>query len=222
VSDAELRTCSTLDARRFDMVAEFRGRRWLARFGLGSLLVAFSVLGAGADAGVDLGVDAEVGADAGAGLAAPLLVSTDAVRSKPRWNWPVRPPVVERPFEAPQSVYSAGHRGIDLGAPSGTAIVAPGQATVRFAGVVIDRPVLTLDHGDGVLSSYEPLLSELAVGDTVAAGQHIGVLGSGGHCGSGCLHVGVRVDGRYVSPLLFFDRVPRAILLPVVRPAFRP
>jgi hypothetical protein len=205
------------------MFAEFRRRRWWTGIGLGASLLAFPGLaaapGAGVRAGAGAGIAADVGAGAGTGLAALHLVSMDVVRSEPRWSWPVQPPVMERAFEAPESVYAAGHRGIDLGAPSGTAILAPGHAEVRFAGVVVDRPVLTLDHGGGVLSSYEPLLSELAVGDSVAAGQHIGVLGVGGHCGSGCLHVGVRVDGRYVSPLLFFDRVPRAILLPVFRPA---
>jgi murein DD-endopeptidase MepM/ murein hydrolase activator NlpD len=199
------------------MAAEFRGRRWLVGIGLGASLLAFP--GLDAVPGVDAGAGTGAGAVARAGFGALHLVSMDVVRSEPRWSWPVQPPVMERGFEAPESVYAAGHRGIDLGAPSDTAIVAPGHATVRFAGVVVDRPVLTLDHGGGVLSSYEPLLSELAVGDAVAAGQHIGVLGAGGHCGSGCLHVGVRVDGRYVSPLLFFDRVPRAILLPVFRPA---
>ncbi|MFF1572889.1 murein hydrolase activator EnvC family protein [Leifsonia sp. NPDC058292] len=135
-----------------------------------------------------------------------------------RWNWPLRPPVVARGFEAPATPYAAGHRGIDLAAASGAAVAAPAAATVRFAGVVVDRPVLTLDHGSGVLSSYEPLASSLAVGETVSTGQPIGTVAAGGHCGTACLHIGVRVDGAYVSPLLFFDRVPRAVLLPLGRP----
>jgi murein DD-endopeptidase MepM/ murein hydrolase activator NlpD len=183
------------------MVEGFRRRRWLALAGLGASMLAVSVYGS-----APIPVSA-----------APVVSAEAAVRSTPRWEWPLRPPVMERGFEAPETVYSAGHRGIDLGAPSGAAVVAPGPATVRFAGMVVDRPVVTLDHGGGVLSSYEPLLSELAVGVSVTAGQHLGVTALGGHCDGSCLHIGVRVDGRYVSPLLYFDRVPRAILLPVFR-----
>lgn len=93
--------------------------------------------------------------------------------------------------------------------------MAPAAGTIRFVGVVVDRPVLTLDHGDGVLSSYEPVASTLTVGESVAPGQAVGRVATGGHCAGACLHVGVRVDGVYVSPLLYLDRVPPSILLPL-------
>ena len=128
------------------------------------------------------------------------------------WRWPVDPPrVVERPFIAPATPYSAGHRGADFGA--GTSLYAPAAGTVRFAGVVVDRPVLSIDHGGGVISSYEPVVASVAKGDSVAAGQVIGTI-LGGHCRSPCVHMGVRVNGEYVSPMSFFGEIPRAILLP--------
>jgi murein DD-endopeptidase MepM/ murein hydrolase activator NlpD len=145
----------------------------------------------------------------------------DAVRPRPRWQWPVRPAAVIHGFEAPPTQYAAGHRGIDLAAAAGAPVTAPADGTVRFVGTVAGRPVVTLDHGGGVLSSYEPVaatvstFSALTVGATVRAGETIGVVATGGHCEARCLHVGVRIDGAYVSPLLFFDRVPRAILLPL-------
>ena len=46
-------------------------------------------------------------------------------------------------------------------------------------------------------------------------GAVIGTAGAGGHCSGSCVHVGVRVDGQYVSPLLFFGGVPPAVLLPL-------
>ncbi len=134
----------------------------------------------------------------------------------PRWRWPVAPPRIVQAYAAPPSPYAAGHRGIDLAAATSAVVVAPSDATVHFAGVVVDRPVLTLDHGSGVLSSYEPLLADgLRAGDTVTRGSPLGVVGTGAHCSNSCLHVGVRIDGDYVSPLLFFDRVPRSVLLPL-------
>lgn len=170
-----------------------------------ALVLACTTLGASASAGTPPG---------GRGWTESASAAGTGART-PRWAWPVRPPRITKPFAAPPGPYASGHRGIDLAAVPGTAVTAPAAATVRFAGVVVDRPVLTLDHGDGVLSSYEPVESTFAVGESVAPGQAIGQVASGGHCAATCLHVGVRVDGLYVSPLLFFDRVPPSILLPL-------
>jgi len=125
------------------------------------------------------------------------------------------PHVLAAAYAAPATRYAAGHRGIDLEAAPGAVVSAPDDAVVRFAGVVVDRPVLTLDHGGGVLSSYEPVVSEMPVGAAVGRGAVFGAIAAGGHCDGTCLHVGVRVDGGYVSPLLFFGRVPPAVLLPL-------
>ena len=139
--------------------------------------------------------------------------TSDSARS--RWAWPVSPPHVSRGFEAPVDRYSPGHRGVDIVSATASEVRSPASATVRFVGRVVDRPVLTLDHGGGVLSSYEPIDSSVVAGETVERGQPLGALATGGHCAAACLHVGVRVDGEYVSPLLFFDRVPPSILLPL-------
>jgi murein DD-endopeptidase MepM/ murein hydrolase activator NlpD len=152
----------------------------------------------------------------GSGSAGHGARGADAAAGAPRWQWPVTRERIVRAYAAPPSPYAAGHRGIDLAAEPGTPVVAPSDATVHFVGVVVDRPVVTLDHGSGVLSSYEPLVAEgLRAGDAVARGDPLGVVSSGAHCTDVCLHVGVRVDSAYVSPLLFFDRVPRSVLLPV-------
>jgi murein DD-endopeptidase MepM/ murein hydrolase activator NlpD len=118
---------------------------------------------------------------------------------------------VVRPYVAPSSDYGAGHRGIDL--ISGTELRAPADGVVHFAGVVVDRGVLSIDHGGGVLSSYEPVTTTLEAGDIVHRGEVIGEI-QPGHCAHLCLHLGVRVDGEYVSPLNYLGGVPRAVLLP--------
>ena len=131
------------------------------------------------------------------------------------WAWPVAPPhPVVRPYLAPATPYAAGHRGIDIATPDGATLYAPDDGVVHFAGWVVDRPVLSIDHGDGVLSSYEPVTTTLTAGDVVRRGQAIGLVESG-HCGTPCLHLGVRVDGAYVSPLLYLGDQPRAVLLPL-------
>jgi murein DD-endopeptidase MepM/ murein hydrolase activator NlpD len=84
---------------------------------------------------------------------------------------------------------------------------------VHFAGVVVDRPVITVRSGQ-LLATVEPVAPLVAAGDTVEAGQVIGVL-EPGHCATACVHLGVRLAGEYVSPLLYLGGLQRAVLLPL-------
>ena len=141
-----------------------------------------------------------------------LVLATVIFSAVPPWGWPVDPPhEVVRPFIAPATRYAAGHRGIDVAAAG--AVYAPADGVVHFAGVVVDRPVLSIRHDGGLLSSYEPVETDLHAGDPVTRGQPIGTV-LPGHCRSPCLHFGVRLDGEYVSPLKYIGRLERAVLLP--------
>lgn len=145
-----------------------------------------------------------------------VLVAVAPAYGVESWAWPVDTPrSVLRPFIAPATPYAAGHRGIDIRAPAGT-VFAPADGVVHFAGMVVDRPVLSIDHGSGVLSSYEPVTSTLNAGDQVSRGDPIGVV-LPGHCASLCVHFGVRVDGEYVSPLAWLGGIPHSVLLPTRR-----
>lgn len=195
------------------------GIRRMVRWVLTSVVLAGLWAGAGSPAAAVVGGAWSTGAwstsaqatdERAVGSSAP-----PAVTQRGSWAWPVPSHVVTAPYAAPATRYAAGHRGIDLAAPPGAVVTAPDDAMVRFVGVVVDRPVLTLDHGDGVLSSYEPVASEMTVGSVVGRGAVIGSVAAGGHCDGGCLHVGVRIAGEYVSPLLFFAKVPPSILLPL-------
>jgi murein DD-endopeptidase MepM/ murein hydrolase activator NlpD len=131
------------------------------------------------------------------------------------WSWPVSGAhALARPYVAPAGPYGAGHRGIDIRAAAGAEVLAPDDGVVHFAGFVVDRPVLSIEHADGVLSSYEPVQTALVAGDRVTRGQVIGTLQSG-HCASPCLHLGARVDGDYVNPLLFLGGVGWSVLYPL-------
>lgn len=131
------------------------------------------------------------------------------------WRWPVAAPIrVLAPFRAPPTPYTAGHRGIDIAATAGAAVVAPAPGVVSFSGMVAGRPVVAIDHGHGVVSAVEPVAGLIEAGARVTAGDAIGSVATGGHCHSGCVHFGVRVDGEYVSPFLFLGGLPRAVLLP--------
>ncbi|MBD4674352.1 peptidoglycan DD-metalloendopeptidase family protein, partial [Xanthomonas citri pv. citri] len=82
---------------------------------------------------------------------------------------------------------------VDLAVPSGAPIQAPAAGRVVFAGVVVDRPVLTIEHADGTYSSLEPVEADVAVGAVVDAGDPVGRLaGTPPHCPRACVHWGVR------------------------------
>lgn len=137
------------------------------------------------------------------------------------WSWPLEPrPAVLRAFDPPSRPWLSGHRGVDLrAAHDGVPVTAPAAGTVSFAGVVVDRPVITVDHGDGLRSSFEAVRSHLAAGTAVAEGD---VLGSilPGHCTPApCVHWGVRRGGEYLNPLAFVTDLRPSVLLPPLDPA---
>ncbi len=133
-----------------------------------------------------------------------------------QWLWPVPAPIrVVSPFRAPPTPYSAGHRGVDVAVSPGTPVIAPAAGVVSFAGRVVDRGVVAIDHGSGVVSAIEPVDTLVEQGTAIAAGDTIGAVASGGHCAAECVHFGVRVNGEYVSPYLFLGGLPRAVLLPL-------
>ncbi|MFJ4252728.1 murein hydrolase activator EnvC family protein [Microbacterium sp. NPDC090003] len=142
-------------------------------------------------------------------------VQPDSSENEAAWRWPIDGPrSVTAPYRAPAHAYGAGHRGIDIAGVVEQEVRAPADGIVAFRGTVVDRPLLTIDHGSGYVSTFEPLDSSLSPGDTVTAGDVVGVVAQGGHSVVGTLHVGVRLDGVYLNPLLLFGTPPRAILLP--------
>ncbi len=138
----------------------------------------------------------------------------------PSWQWPLAPrPRVLRDFNPPPKPWMSGHRGVDLGAAhDGAVVTSPAAGTVSFVGVVVDRPVITIDHGNGLRSSFEPVESTLAAGAAVDAGQIVGTA-LPGHCGTAaCIHWGVRRGDDYVNPLQFVMDMRPSILLPLGGP----
>lgn len=132
---------------------------------------------------------------------------------------------VLRAFSPPEKPWSAAHRGIDIRA-SGTEVLAPGSGEVTFVGVVVDRPVVSIRHPNGLISSLEPVESDVEVGATVSEGQVIGELSAEiSHCDSQCVHWGVRkpdawqigstVRDLYIDPAFLLGWSEPSILWPV-------
>lgn len=123
------------------------------------------------------------------------------------YAWPVSGPIV-RGFEPPAGPYGAGHRGIDLAGASGSPVRAAEAGVVAFAGRIGGEMHVSIDHPDGVRTSYAFLGSiEVKAGAAIARGMRVGTVGVG-HPGSGSshLHFGARYAGQYIDPLLLLER----------------
>ena len=131
-------------------------------------------------------------------------------------------------FDPPDHRWLAGHRGVDLAAEPLSPVLAPAPGTVLFAGSVGGKPVLSLDHGDGIRTTYEPVTASVREGDEVSTGQTVGhvVAGHPGCPRVACLHWGARVasgspggdDDSYVDPLSLILASDRPIRLKPTRP----
>jgi murein DD-endopeptidase MepM/ murein hydrolase activator NlpD len=131
-----------------------------------------------------------------AGAAGPLAPAYGT------YAWPVIGRIID-PFRLPSGPYGSGHRGIDIAAPYGTPVHAASDGVVAFAGSVAGSLFISIDHPDGVRTTYS-WVSSIAVsrGDVVVRDQVIGSSGNG-HPGKvpPHLHFGARLDGGYIDPL---------------------
>jgi murein DD-endopeptidase MepM/ murein hydrolase activator NlpD len=95
------------------------------------------------------------------------------------------------------------HRGVDYGAPTGTAVRVVGDGVVEFAGVQNGfGNVIFVNHGKQNTTVYAHL-SRINVrkGESVSQGQHIGAVGSTGWATGPHLHFEFRVNGEHRDPL---------------------
>ncbi|SIT73295.1 murein hydrolase activator EnvC [Microbacterium sp. RU33B] len=130
------------------------------------------------------------------------------------WRWPLDGFRITEHYVQPAHPYGTGHRGIDLSPVGAATVMTPASGVVAFSGQVAGRGILTIDHGDGLVTTLEPVTSELGPGDPVERGDVVATITVGGHSRPGELHFGVRRDGEYINPLLLLGGVPRAVLLP--------
>jgi len=116
-------------------------------------------------------------------------------------GWPVGGAVrVVKGFHPPDTPWGPGHRGVDIAAEVGSPVLAAAAGQVSYAGVLAGRGVVVVSHGS-VRTTYEPVAALVSVGDRVSAGHPIGRLTAGSHCGSPCLHWGLRQGKAYLDPL---------------------
>ncbi|MFN2490032.1 MAG: peptidoglycan DD-metalloendopeptidase family protein [Actinomycetota bacterium] len=138
-----------------------------------------------------------------AALNAALFVASSAGAAEARSPILI-PPVdaaIERHFEAPESDYGRGHRGVDYDVSPGTPVRATAAGTVSFAGTVAGSRAVSLEHSGGLVTTYS-ILGDIYVteGESIGQGHWIGSTARSHPDDASGLHLGVKLDGRYVDP----------------------
>ena len=112
--------------------------------------------------------------------------------------WPVRGHIT--------TYYSAAHPAIDIAANLGTPVKAACSGRVIYAGWKSNGGGLVVDiacsNGLTVSNNHQSAI-EVAVGQAVATGQVVGLVGMTGHATGPHLHFAVISHGRFVNPLLY-------------------
>lgn len=129
------------------------------------------------------------------------------------FSWPLvgygRERITSRfgPRISPGGIGSANHKGIDIGAPNGTEIHAACGGTVTVSSYNSTRGYyVQIDHGNGISTLYQHMsVRKCGVGDFVAGGGVIGLVGSTGASTGNHLHFEVRVNGTCYDPLQIFS-----------------
>ena len=100
------------------------------------------------------------------------------------------------------------HMGVDICAPTGTAIMAPAEGIVMIAGREAEYGRLVcLDHGHGFTTMFGHLNEiQVKIGDRIQAGQVLGTVGTSGNTTGPHLHYEVRIYGQPVNPYSYLTK----------------
>ena len=128
-----------------------------------------------------------------------------------RFAWPLQGRVSGR--FGNQRIYNgkpgSPHSGMDIAAPTGTAVRAPAAGVVTFAApdLYLTGGTVLLDHGFGISSNFLHLSRiDVKVGDRIAQGQTIGAVGATGRATGPHLHWGMNWFDVRIDPLLVLER----------------
>ncbi|WP_107764989.1 M23 family metallopeptidase [Nocardioides terrigena] len=114
-----------------------------------------------------------------------------------QWVLPLASYRISATFGASSYLWSSVHTGLDMSAPSGTAIRAIANGVITetgYDGSYGNKTVLTLEDGTELWFCHQTSI-DVSVGDTVRGGEVIGTVGSTGNSTGPHLHLEVRPGG---------------------------
>ncbi len=140
--------------------------------------------------------------------------------SQPQWTGNFKTPVAAKATETfgesriLNEEKSSTHRGTDFPVNEGARVEASNAGTVVLAkDLFYEGGCVIIDHGQKFFTIYMHLSKiDVAAGDRVEKGAHIGLSGKTGRVTGPHLHMGVRWNGAYLDPVQLL-----ALTLPPIR-----
>ena len=110
--------------------------------------------------------------------------------------------IITSRYGVSSNIRKSTHTGLDIAAPSGTAIKVVSDGTVTFASYNGSYGNLVkVDHGNGIETWYAHTSKMyVSVGQKVSAGDVIAAVGSTGNSTGAHLHLEIRINGQHVNP----------------------
>jgi murein DD-endopeptidase MepM/ murein hydrolase activator NlpD len=139
--------------------------------------------------------------------ATPAVAPALAVEATPL-RWPLAEPRLSSTFG---DRWGKPHEGIDLAAPTGTAVYAADSGQVLYAGDAVRGygNMVVVQHRSDLLTVYaHGSVLLVRTGDRIAAGQEIARVGQTGRATAPHLHFEVRRGQVPQDPLRFLPRLP--------------
>ena len=127
--------------------------------------------------------------------------------------WPVNGRISSYPGPRRHPVYGyrSCHTGIDIAAPSGTAIKAAGAGRIVTAKSSVYGNYAVIYHGSDLATMYAHMSRFAVNSGTVSQGQTIGYVGSTGYSTGPHLHYEVRLNGRPYDPMGWYGSPKKPI-----------
>jgi len=149
--------------------------------------------------------------------AAARAIDSNLLFFETHFIWPVTGPISG--VYGSQTILNgeprAPHMGVDIAAPPGTPIKAPAAGVVTLAekGFFMTGGTVMIDHGYGLSTVYFHMSRlEVKLGQKVAQGQVIGLVGSTGRATGPHLHWGLNWYQLRLDPALVVGPMPAASL----------
>ena len=143
-------------------------------------------------------------------------ISSNSFANNPYSSWLIAHPLPNARVSSNYGGRTMGgraenHSGLDLAAPTGTAIYATGPGIVTKSGWGTGYgQYVEINHGNGYLTRYAHASRLIArVGDRVEAGEHIANVGCTGRCTGPHLHYEVVKDGQRKNPSTYLAMLPQ-------------
>jgi murein DD-endopeptidase MepM/ murein hydrolase activator NlpD len=143
-------------------------------------------------------------------VAAPVAATTAAPVAASGYVAPLASLRVTEPYGVPGPWAAGHHTGIDLGASVGTSVKAIASGTVIHAGwdgAYGNDVIIKLADGKYVLTAHMSSV-QVSVGQTVTAGEQIGLSGATGHVTGPHVHFEIRSTPYYgsdVNPVAYMQ-----------------